>query len=197
VNDFRLPLEQMATSLAEAGHTQSSPPLEHWQPKPCGELPLEIDSQGQWWTITETSKSAYRRPALVKMLSQVLWCEPADYTPNSQRQPMYSLRTPHESVTIQVVDVPFTIVDYNWLTLPTAALECTTNLGEKLIIGPQHPLIIRQISPFLPYTLVRRNLWARFNRSSYYRLAHELLDNEQPFQITSQGHTYSLEPDSK
>lgn len=196
---------QRATAMGQQGGPLQDYPLEQWQPEICGALPLKIDQDGQWWS-TESTPTPYTRPALVKLLSSLLWCEPASYVPGDPA-PTYTLKSPVEAVTLQVVDTPFVITDYVWRqssaqesSLPqnskVKTLICFTNLGHELAIGPEHPIRIRTAEPFLPYALVRRNLWARFHRNCYYRLVNELLkDQSGPegiLSIQSQGQTYTI-----
>ena len=256
--DNRFDLSQMASELAsvlESGSTKQLP-LEQWSPSDCGFLPLLIDHEGQWWSTDDIDNpSPYRRPKLVKLLSQLLWCEPGDIKPGSKgnyslrtphesvkivvedvpfivvdykwsddkteiicttqvgeqfsigekhpimcsTQAPYSLRTPHESVKIVVEDVPFIVVDYKWSDDKTEII-CTTQVGEQFSIGEKHPIMCSTQAPFLPYALVRRNLWARFNRNSYYRLVNELLSQNNTeatstLSVTSQGKTFVIAGD--
>ena len=186
---------QMASTLATPTTGQHYP-LEQWQPSDCGILPLEIDKNGNWWSLDDGRRTPYQRVKLVKLLSKLLWCEPADYDPSKTLDaPSYSLRTPHESVSIQVVDTPFLIIDYHW---HNSAMICTTQLGDNITIGLEHPVVLNAQSPNLPYALVRRNLWARFNRNTYYRLIDELLKNSiqetENLGFTSQNHYFTLTP---
>ena len=198
--DNRFDLSQMASELAsvlEFGSTKQLP-LEQWSPNDCGFLPLLIDHEGQWWSTDDIDNpSPYRRPKLVKLLSQLLWCEPGDIKPGSKGN--YSLRTPHESVKIVVEDVPFIVVDYKWSDDKTEII-CTTQVGEQFSIGEKPPIMCSTQAPFLPYALVRRNLWARFNRNSYYRLVNELLSQNNTeatstLSVTSQGKTFVIAGD--
>lgn len=148
------------------------------------------------------------------MLSKLLWCEPEDYKPgDSPASPQYSLKTPHESVHIQVEDVPFIIVDYKWKSEPekqrdkqqdnqelhsqnTPVMLCSTNLGECISVGINHPIYIHPNPPYLPYVKVRRNLWARLNRNVYYRLIDELLakhpETTDQLSLESNGHHFII-----
>lgn len=197
--DNRIDFLGMACALAKPAKNLQYP-LETWQPTDCGPLPLEIDSNGQWWSTDHNFRSPYQRPEIVKLLSALLWCEPQDYDPSQTiKSAKYSLRTPHESVSISVIDTPFLIVDYHWLNEQlNSELICTTSIGEQFTIGAQHPLVLGAQSPHLPYALVRRNLWARLSRNTYYRLIDELLqscdETSNSLGFTSKGSHFLLTP---
>ncbi len=74
---------------------------------------------------------------------------------------------------------------------------CTTKLGETFKVGAEHPIYLSQKEPQLPYVLVRRNLWARFNRNCFYRLVEELLarediDEQQGLVLVSDGESFRI-----
>lgn len=199
--DKRLDFTQMAASLA-VSEEGADYPLDQWAPQDCGPLPLQIDGSGVWWSTDTPTPSPYRRPELVKLLSKLLWCEPECFSPAMAEQaPSYSLRTPQESVSISVVDVPFCIVSYQWVSSKDGpTLTCTTNVGDQCPIDSDHPLVTGYTAPFLPYVLVRRNLWAKFSRSAYYALVDECIlekdknpkEHRDSIGITSAGRYYPI-----
>lgn len=99
------------------------------------------------------------RPALVKLFASILRLDPEGYR----------LVTPVEMVGIQVEDVPFVAVDCE----PTdEGLRFETNLGDSALAGPDNPIRMRQgpAGDPVPYVTIRRNLEARIDRKTFYRL---------------------------
>lgn len=87
-------------SLNELSKQLSEPskPFDSWQPSHCGELPIVINDQGEWFY----DGSKITRLPMVKLFASVLCKEGAHFY----------LKTPIEKVTITVEDAPFIIVDW-------------------------------------------------------------------------------------
>lgn len=61
------------------------------------------------------------------------------------------------------------------------AIKCTTLTEQVFLIGKSHPIWLDNINSndnAIPFTRVRDNLNAFFNRSSYYRLIDMALENK-------------------
>lgn len=143
-------------------------PVESWNPKFCGDLPILIDVDGHWYY--QGSKIA--RLSLVQLFARVLLYQ------NQQ----YFLQTPVEKVRIQVADVPFLITESQWQhTAAGSELWLTTNLGDRLPLSSAYPLLLRPFAgQMLPYLQLWRGLQARLHRNLYYQLLAEAELNETP-----------------
>ncbi|GGW66746.1 DUF1285 domain-containing protein [Alishewanella tabrizica] len=139
------------------------PPLsvEHRTPTFCGDLPLRIDIDGQWYY--QDSKIS-RRP-LVKLFASVLL----------RQEQTYFLQTPVEKVRIQVEDVPFLITQHAWHAgVNGPELRLSTNLGDTVVVSAAYPLFIKTFAgQNVPYVALWRGLSARLHRNVYYHLIQE------------------------
>ena len=134
-------------------------PVELWDPAFCGDIPIRIDRQGDWFYLD----SKIQRPQLVQLFASVL----------TRQQQEYFLLTPVEKVRIQVEDAAFVIValDHQRSGADTV-LVATTNLGHQVLIDAEYPLFL-QTQPdgqLLPYLQLWRGLTAKFSRAVYYQL---------------------------
>ena len=164
---------------------ESEPPFELWNPPNCGNIDMVIKSDGTWWYMG----TPINRMKLVKLFANVLIKE------NSK----YFLKTPAEKIGITVEDAPFVIID--WQTLPTnmgAALEVTSNLGQKVILSKQHPIKVNTSNPEQPklYVELYRGLTAKVHRNVYYQWVNisqeKVMDGEIHVGITSANQFFSL-----
>lgn len=131
-------------------------PVHLWNPDFCGTLDMRIARDGTWFYLG----TPIGRQPLVNLFSTILKREGNDYF----------LVTPVEKVGITVEDVPFIAVDFEQ---NGADIIFLTNTGDRVTLGPGHPLRIEYNakSEPAPYLLVRTNLEARIDRKSFYRLA--------------------------
>jgi|GEM_PF-505206 len=150
-------------------------PLHLWHPQYCGEMPLKIDIDGQWWSAAdfETPMTPIRRLKICQLFAKILCYETIE---SSMR---YCLKTPAEKVSIQVEDVPFIIIDTSWVEEQgSKTLSCMTQTGTTFRINAAHPLEMlhppHQPELKLPYACVRDNLKGRFSRGVFYRLIEEI-----------------------
>lgn len=142
------------------------PPVEHWNPDFCGDIDLQIKQDGQWYYMG----TPIGRRALVKLFSGVLKCEEQDYF----------LVTPVEKVGIKVEDVPFIITQWRY---EDGYLVLTSSLDDEIVVSQQNPVELRYHplhETWLPYVLVRRNLWGRLHQNVLYQLT----DHTEAQQIT-------------
>jgi hypothetical protein len=163
-----------------------SAPLESWHPPFCGEIPIHIDREGQWFY----QQSPIGRIELVKLFSSVM----------QRKNGIYVLTTPVEEVAIQVDDAPFLLTNWQWHDSDHGPLlQMTTNLGTEYLISPEYPVAL-QAEPgsglFLPYLQLARGLTAKFSRSVFYQLAEQatvqLFDGQNHFVVQSGDYQFSL-----
>jgi hypothetical protein len=154
-------LLQLQQQLLNHAEPAPSWPPAHWQPPFCGDLPIRISRDGQWFY----QNSPIKRPELIKLFSTVLHCQ----------QGQYLLTTPVESVRIQVEDAPFVLIDWQWIDSEQGPqLQVRDNIDRLYLIGSEYPLQL-QAEPgtgqLLPYLQLSRGLTAKFSRNCYYQLA--------------------------
>ena len=136
-------------------------PVHLWDPPFCGDMDMIIARDGTW--IHEGKP--IRRTALVKLFASLLKiAEDGDYY----------LVTPVEKVRIKVEDCPFVALNMDVEGEGSRQnLIFTTNIGEKVAVGQEHPLNI-QVDPDSgephPSINVRNGLDALINRAVFYRL---------------------------
>ncbi|MEM7208388.1 MAG: DUF1285 domain-containing protein [Pseudomonadota bacterium] len=171
-------IDKLAT---EIGRNRTAP-VHLWKPDHEGSIEIRIDSKGDWYY----RESFIQRPELVALFASVLLCE----------DDRYFLITPVEKLQIEVEDVPFIIVDmdiHNEHDIQHLAL--TTNVGDRIIVGPQNPIEVRYQKTSdtdIPYVLVRANLYARVNRAVYYRMVDACVEIEGFHGISSGGQFFPL-----
>ncbi|WP_132540920.1 DUF1285 domain-containing protein [Rhodovulum euryhalinum] len=150
-------LAETARAAAAGGRL---PPVDSWNPPFCGDLDMRIARDGTWFYLG----TPIGRAPLVRLFSTILKREGA----------RYFLVTPVEKVGITVEDVPFVAVDFERAgTGADQILTFTTNVGDRVAAGPDHPIRVErdpETGEPAPYVLVRRNLEARIDRKSFYRL---------------------------
>lgn len=168
--------------IAEQINSQKSPPVHMWKPEVHGSIDIEIDVNGNWFHEGDPIS----REPLVALFASILWCE----------QGRHYLVTPAEKLSIDVADAPYMIhqaeyADGSWVAV--------TNTHEQVIIGDQHPVVLRPFGEqWLPYVNIRYDLWARVNRSVYYQWvveAMEQADNENELWLSSGDYRFRLNPE--
>ncbi|MDX1655695.1 MAG: DUF1285 domain-containing protein [Candidatus Competibacteraceae bacterium] len=155
-------------ALAAQLQDQSLPPVEQWDPPLSGEMDLHIRRDGNWLY----QGSPIERPTLVRLFSTLL---------RREDDGLYYLLTPVEKWRIRVDDAPFLAV---LLAVEgqgrEQVLRFTTNLGDSVAAGPDHPLRVNY-SPDgepSPYVHIRDRLEALIGRSVFLELA-ELAEEGQ------------------
>lgn len=178
------PSAESLASSARAVQKGGLPPVHLWNPPHCGDIDMRIARDGTWFYMG----TPIGRFELVKLFSTILRRDGDDYV----------LVTPVEKVGITVEDAPFVAVDFN---RRGDGLEFETNVGDKVIAGPDHPIrVLRDpdTGEPSPYILVRRNLEALIDRKSFYRLVEcgEKADHEGApwFGVRSQGVFFPIIP---
>lgn len=160
-------LEQLiATLSAQPG--QKAAPVHRWNPDYCGELDMVIQPDGSW----HYNGTPIGREKLVRLFATVL----------KREGEKYYLVTPVEKIGIKVIDAPF-----NAIAMETSGegegqvLSFTTNVGDTVIAGPEHPLrfvVAEDGETIKPYIMIRNGLEARLSRPVYYELANLALSND-------------------
>lgn len=181
------PLDQLLARLADAEQSPAGPPLDQWHPPLSGDIDIRIAADGRWYHQGDV----FQRQALVKLFSSILRREDQDYF----------LVTPVEKWRIQVDDLPFIAHSVAQVTREGVELLLfTTNVGEELLVGKDHPIQVdsnAQGEP-RPAVQVRANLWARIDRPSFYQLvewAHVQSDEAskgETWTVSSAGMTFTL-----
>ncbi|MGD0634980.1 MAG: DUF1285 domain-containing protein [Beijerinckiaceae bacterium] len=183
------PLQNLTASLG-AAKPRGPAPVEKWNPPFCGFIDLRIALDGTWFH----AGTPILRPALVSLFASILRKDPDRYV----------LVTPVECVGITVDDVPFIATA---MAREEGALVISTNLGDEVRTGAEHPLRFSfdATGGVKPYVHIRGGLWARFTRA----LALELIDqgisrenvsqdleqaNKEQFGIESGGVFFPIEP---
>jgi hypothetical protein len=175
--------EQLAKSVPAKG----LPPLQDWHPPFSGDMEMRIDRAGDWWF----KGNIIGREALVKLFSSILRLE---------EDGKYYLVSPVEKWRVQVEDTPLLV---HSLTVSgqgeQQALTLTTNVGETLTVGADHPL---QMDTYpgtgepRPLITVRHGVKARLVTAAYYELAdlavERITDGEPVVGVFSEGNFYKL-----
>ncbi len=160
--------------------------MEQWKPERVGEIDLVIRRDGTWMH----EGAPIRRAKLVRLFSTVL----------RRDGDAYFLVTPAEKFEIAVEDAPFVAVlmsrDGEG---PRQRLTFTTNLGDKVVVGPEHPIEFRgapETGAGAPYIDVRRGLEARVARALFYDLVGlcetREIEGEEQFGVWSGGAFFSF-----
>ncbi|MGB2742400.1 MAG: DUF1285 domain-containing protein [Cognaticolwellia sp.] len=175
-------LESISAQLlnTKQGNEKKMPPVELWDPPFCGDIDLEIKSDGSWYY----NGTVFKRLSLVKLFASVL----------KKEEEKYFLVTPVEKIGIVVEDAPFLITQWQWLDEQKTQMQVTTNLDDSFILDAEHPLVASSDGNL--YITVRRNLPARVHRNVYYQwveLAHEDNNgNGAELVFISADHRFSL-----
>ena len=134
--------------------------IKKWNPKYCGDIDMRIASDGTWFYCG----SPINRKKLVKLFSSILINE------NNK----YFLITPVEKVGIIVDDAPFIANDFEKIIENNKSyLVFFTNIDETIVLSKKNPFRISindKTQEPSPYIMVRKNIEAKIDRKSFYRL---------------------------
>lgn len=158
----------LADQVSKAqGVNKGLPPLEQWHPKLSGDMDMVIARDGEWIYRGEPLK----REAIVRLFSTIL---------RREEDGDYYLVTPVEKWRITVEDAPLLAHGLDARGQgETQCLAVTTNVGETLEIGPDHPLAVGTYagsSEPRPVVFVRHGLEARLVTAAYYDLAERVVE---------------------
>lgn len=141
-------LSQLLNSLQQ----RRQAPTELWQPNYCGEIPLRIDRNGDWYY----QDSLIQRPEMVALFASVLVCDGTDHF----------LVTPQEKVKIQVEDAPLLITQWQLSKQQPPIIVVQTNLADQLPLCADYPLLLKAD---IPYVDLGKNILAKVHRNVYYQ----------------------------
>jgi hypothetical protein len=179
--------DNFARHVKETVKDPQHPPLEKWHPELSGDMDLRIVRDGQWLHKGQP----LAREAIVRLFSTIL---------RREEDGDYYLVTPVEKWRIQVEDTPllahsFTVEGEG----QNQVVSVTTNVGEVLNIGEEHPLEVGsypETGEPRPVVHVRHGIVARLVTAAYYDLAGQVIEqsvNGQPvFGVFSGGNFYKI-----
>lgn len=176
-------------SAQTSGGKASLPPVERWEPPFCGDLDMEIRSDGTWFYMG----TPIGREPLVRLFSTLLRKDEDGKT---------YLVTPVEKVGIHVQDAHFVAVEMSVTEeAGESVLTFRTNVGDVVEAGPEHKLrfeVVGENHELKPYLSVRGRLEALVSRAVMYDLVErgEVLDVEGKamFVIRSRGAVFPVMP---
>ena len=159
-------------SAQVAAKTRGLPPVHLWDPPYCGEIDIVIRRDGTW--IHEGTPIG--RQGLVRLFASIL----------KKEGEKHFLVTPVEKVGIEVEDAPFVAVD---VTEADGTLTFDTNVGDRVVAGPDNPLrvALAEDGEPAPYVEVRAGLEALIDRKTFYRLVELGEEEDGMFGLRSGG----------
>ena len=154
-------LEQLIAALKReaASGDKALPPVDKWNPANCGDIGMEILADGTW----KHEGTRITRESLVKLFATILRKDEDGQT---------YLVTPVEKIVVKVEDAPFTAIRADRVgDGANQTIVFTTNVGDIITAGPDHPLRVdRRREEPRPYIHVRGRLEARILRAPFYEL---------------------------
>lgn len=160
-SDATRSLEQLlATLKRDAGALDRRlPPVDQWNPAHCGDIGMEILADGTW--MHEGARIT--REPLVRLFSTIL---------RKDADGLTYLVTPGEKIVVKVHDAAFVAIRVDRHGEgETQTLAFTTNVGDVVAAGPEHPIRVSHArGEPRPYVLVRERLEARILRAPFYEL---------------------------
>ncbi len=158
------------------------PPLERWHPPLSGQMEMRIDRDGRWWHEGRLIERSELRALFASILRREV-------------DEQYYLVSPVEKWQIQVEDAPFLLVDMR-VTGSDAQqqIEVCDNFGDWVTISAEHPLEVDvfNLAQGVPYVLMRDQLWAKFNRATFFELAQYAHEQDTQIGVYSGGRFWSL-----
>jgi hypothetical protein len=182
--------DTLAAAIRAAGQ-KGPPPVDQWNPPFCGDIDMRIARDGTWFYLG----TPIGRAPLVKLFSSIL----------KREGEAYFLVTPVEKVGITVDDAPLHAIDFDRTGDGQGqVLTFLTRTDDRVTLGPDHPLRVDRdpaTGEPSPYVLIRRNLWARIDRKSFYRLVdlgcHHDHGGHNWFGLWSSGQFFPVIPSSE
>lgn len=159
--------EHLVEQVKKTAKNVSQPPLDQWHPELSGDMDLNISRDGQW--IHKGKPLA--REAIVRLFSTIL---------RREDDGEYYLITPVEKWRIQVEDTPLLAHSFEVSgSGEDQVIRLTTNVGETLEVGNEHPLEVGSYDDSgqpRPVIYVRHGLYARLVTAAYYDLAEHVVE---------------------
>lgn len=183
------PTPDPAVLAAQMNSIRPLPPVERWNPPFLGDMDLRIARDGVW----RHEGTPIQREALVRLFASIL---------RRDEDGHYYLVTPVEKWRIQVDDAPFLAIRLDVQDSGAdQRLTFTTNVGDQVMAGPDHPLIVEYHVPGgepAPYIHVRGRLRALLSRAVFLELAEcgeeRQTADGRDYGVWSQGQFFSLGP---
>lgn len=180
-------LHALISRAARAG--KGLPPVDQWEPEFCGDLDMEIKSDGTWFYLG----TPIGRMPLVQLFSSVLRKDEDGKT---------YLVTPVEKVGIRVQDAPFVAVEMNVSgSGESQVMTFRTNVGDVVEAGPEHELRFADeagTDGLKPYLHVRGRLEALLARPVMYELINHgeeiPVSGRTMFAVRSNGKVFPIMP---
>ncbi|MBE0484865.1 DUF1285 domain-containing protein [Marinobacter sp.] len=175
--------DDIAKTVQQVHASRGLPPLETWHPELSGDMDLIITRNGEW--LYQGAPIA--REATVKLFATIL---------RREDDGEYYLLTPVEKWRIKVEDTPLlahSLVRNGEGT--ERVLSITTNVGETLEIGPEHPLVVGQYSNTdepRPIVSVRHGVEARLVTSAFYDLVDLAEERDGQLGVLSHGKFWKI-----
>ena len=168
---------KFATEINEKS-TGGFPPVEEWNPEYCGDIGMEIKSDGTWYYMG----TPIARQKIVKLFSRIL---------RREKDNSFVLVTPVEKVLVKVADAPF-IASYVQIIGEgkNLNLKFDTNVGDTIVASKDYPIrvnIDKKTNQPSPYVLIRKNLEAKISRSVFYELVDIAEHHKNKFGVWSGG----------
>jgi hypothetical protein len=174
---------QLAAYQGVKNKERGYPPVHLWNPDNCGDIGLEIRTDGSWW---HEGIRITRQP-LVDLFASVLRKDEDGQT---------WLVTPAEKVVVHVADAHFLGVRVDQIeTSKGPGIAVATNTGDLIVIGEDNRLRV-ETDPTSgeprPYVIVRGRLEARILRAPFYELVSWAEELDGVLSIESQGVKFDL-----
>jgi hypothetical protein len=166
-------LESISAKL-EVSRNYDSPPLHLWHPPFSGDIPICINSQGDWFH----DGSKIVREALVRLFASIL---------RREEDGEYYLVSPTEKWRIRVEQHALLVIDVEALQVDgVQQLEATLNTGKQIQVSEQQPLFLDEEVGEVAALKLPHGLTALFTRAAWYRLV-EMADIENEFAVLKSG----------
>lgn len=184
------PAPDPAVLAAQLNANRPLPPVDGWNPPLLGDMDLRIARDGVW----HHEGTPIQREALVQLFASIL---------RRDEEGHYYLVTPVEKWRIRVDDAPFLAirVDASGAAGPEQCLTFTTNVGDLVTAGPDHPLIVEYRvlgGEPAPYLHVRGRLRALLSRAVFLELVEwgeeRQMADGRGYGVWSQGQFFNLGP---
>jgi hypothetical protein len=173
-------IDTLFETLTNLQKQKRLPPLHSWKPARVGEIDIKIDREGNWFH----EGTLIKRQPLIDLFATIL----------RKENDVYYLVTPVEQMAIVVEEVPFLAIDLDIRGEGrNKELLFSTNVGDFVLAGEQHPIYMRSERPFID---IRDGLVARIQRSVFYRLVEQGTEEGGALIVYSQGARFDLGPTS-
>lgn len=181
------PAPDPAVLAAQLNSQRPLPPVDRWNPPLLGDMDLHISRDGVW----RHEGTPIQREALVRLFASIL---------RRDEDGCHYLVTPVEKWRIRVDDAPFLAIRLDVTGSGSEQrLTFTTNVGDVVTAGPDHPLSVEYPVPGgepAPYIHIRGRLRALLSRAVFVELVEwgeeQLVANERIYGAWSQGQFFKL-----